>query len=229
MPLLPGWRLPTSGRRRRTVRAVVTSYLPAYLPAPARRAASSAFAASSLLTRVGLWLAIGLLVALFGLATNPSRVAVIAVPASVVALLWYQLSSPLRVVIVAGLGWLSIVELGMALGLGLVALLVAWWWLPHQIGDRDLPPPAGDEPEQEPDLASMVAPTPGGARPYDFSFSGHVSASLRRFAEERHLREEEVTMLASIRFPGEPPRTTARWHHIYNAIHASRWLDKEGV
>lgn len=225
MPLLPGWRLPRSGRRRRTVHAVAASYL----PAPARRAASSAVAASSLLTRVGLRLAIGLLVALFGVATNPSRVAVIAVPAAVVALLWYQLSSPLRVVIVAGLGWLSIVELGMALGLGLDALLVAWWWLPHQIGDRDAPPPGPDELEEEPDLATMVGPTPGGARAYDFPFTGHVPTSLRRFAEELHLREEEVTMLASIRFPGEPPRTTARWHHIYNAIHASRWLDKEGV
>jgi hypothetical protein len=225
MPLLRGWRLPRSGRRRRTVRGAVTSYM----PAPARRAASSPIAASSLLTRIGLWLAIGLLVALFAVATNPTRVAVIAIPASVVALLWPQLSSPLRVVIVAGLGWLSIVELGMPLGLGLAALLIAWWWLPRKIGDRDAVASVADEPEEESDLASMVAPTPGGAKAYDFPFNGHVPASLQRFAEERHLREEEVTMLASIRFPGEPPRTTARWHHIYNAIRASRWLDKEGV
>jgi hypothetical protein len=224
MTLLPGWRLPRRGRRRRTVRAVVTSYL----PAPARRAASSAVAASSLFTRVGLWLAIGLLVALFAVATNPTRVGVVTIPAVIAALLWSQLSAPLRVVVVAALGWLSIVELGAPLGLGLDALLIAWWWLPRQIGDRDVEAPGPDESEEEPDLASLVAPTPGG-KAYDFPFTGHVPASLRRFAEERRLPEEEVTMLASIRFPGDPPRTTARWHHIYNAIRASRWLDKEGV
>lgn len=56
-----------------------------------------------------------------------------------------------------------------------------------------------------------------------------MSPSLRRFAEERRLPEEEVAMLASIRFAGEPPRTPARWHHIYNAIRLSRWLDKENA
>jgi hypothetical protein len=69
----------------------------------------------------------------------------------------------------------------------------------------------------------------GASRPYELPFPGQVPASLRRFAEERRLPQEEVTMLASIRFPGEPPRTAARWHHIYNAIRTSRWLDKEGV
>jgi hypothetical protein len=201
-----------------------------YLPMPARRAGGSAMVASSALTRLGLWLAIGLLVALFAVATNPAKVAVIAIPAAVVALLWAQLSSPLRVVIVAGLAWLSVVELGMALGLGLDALVIAWWWLPRRIGDRDAVAPAvEDSGEEESDLAGMVGPTPGGPKPYDFPFTGHVPASLRRFAEERHLREDEVTMLASIRFAGEPPRTVARWQHIYNAIRASRWLDKEGV
>jgi hypothetical protein len=203
---------------------MVTSYLP--MP---RRAAGSAMVASSALTRVGLWLAIGLLVALFAVATNPTRVAVIAIPAAVVALLWVQLSSPLRVVIVAGLAWLSIVELGMPLGLGLDALVLAWWWLPRKIGDRDAVAPAVEERDEELDLASLVAPTPGGARAYELRFTGHLPASLRRFAEERHLREDEVTMLASIRFAGEPPRTTARWQHIYNAIRASRWLDNEGI
>jgi hypothetical protein len=223
MPLLPGWRPRVLGRRRRTVRAVVTSYL----PAPARRAASSAVAASSVLTRAGLWLAIGLLVALFAVATNPTRVAVVAIPAAIAAMIWRQLSSPLRVVIVAGLAWLSVVELGTPLGLGLDALLVAWWWLPGQIGSGGAEVPAPGESE-EPDLASLASPMPGH-KAYDFPFTGHVPASLRRFAEERRLPEEEVTMLASIRFPGDPPRTPARWHHIYNAIRASRWLDKEGV
>jgi hypothetical protein len=36
-------------------------------------------------------------------------------------------------------------------------------------------------------------------------------------------------MLASIRFPENPPRTPARWHHIYNAIRLSRWLDNDEV
>jgi hypothetical protein len=163
-------------------------------------------------------------------ATNPSKVAVIAIPAAVVALLWWQLSPPLRVVIVAGLAWLSVVQLGLGLGLGLDALVVAWWWLPRRIGDRDAVAPAvEDSGEEASDLATMVGPAPGGPKPYDFPFTGHVPASLRRFAEERHLREDEVTMLASIRFAGEPPRTAARWQHIYNAIRASRWLDKEGV
>jgi hypothetical protein len=119
-----------------------------------------------------------------------------------------------------------VAELGSGLGLGLCALLVAWWWLPTQVGaDGADVAPAEEEAEVE-DLASLALPVTG-LTGYDLPFSGHLPASLRRFAEERRLPEEEVTMLASIRFPGEPPRTAARWQHIYNAIRLSRWLDQD--
>jgi hypothetical protein len=220
MPL-PGWDHPVLQRRRQAVRDTVTSYL----PLPARQAAT-ATPARTRVTRVTLWLGIGLLVALFAIATDPANVAVVAVLTAVAAPAWRQLSWAFRVVVVLGLAWLSVAQLGTALGLGLDALLVAWWWLPAQIGGGVAAPTP--EAEEETDLASLAYPA-GVARPYELPFSGHVPASLRRFAEERRLPEAEVTMLASIRFPGEPPQTAARWHHIYNAIRLSRWLDKEGV
>ena len=54
-----------------------------------------------------------------------------------------------------------------------------------------------------------------------------ISASLRDFAAERRLIEADMTMLASIRFRGEPPRTVRRWAMIYDAIRASRTIDDE--
>lgn len=221
MPL-PGWDHPILQRRRQAMRDAVTSHLP--LPSPR---ASTSRPAWTWVTRVALWLGIGLLVALFAIATDPTKVAVVAILSAIAAPAWRELSWALRTIIVLGLVWLSVAELGTGLGLGLVALLVAWWWLPAQLGTGvSVPEPAAKAEEE--DLASMVTPA-GALRPYELPFSEHVPPSLRRFAEERRLPEEEVTMLASIRFPGEPPQTAARWQHIYNAIRLSRWLDKEGV
>jgi hypothetical protein len=203
------------------MRDAVTSYLP--LPSPR---VSTPRPAWTWVTRVALWLGIGLLVALFAIATDPTKVAVVAILSAIAAPAWRELSWALRSIIVLGLVWLSVAELGTGLGLGLDALLIAWWWLPAQLGTGlGVPEPAAAEEE---DLASMVTPA-GALRPYELPSSEHVPPSLRRFAEERRLPEEEVAMLASIRFPGEPPQTAARWHHIYNAIRLSRWLDKEGV
>ncbi len=218
MPL-PGWDHPILQRQRQAVRDTVISYV----PLRARRA--TATPSRTRFTRIVLWLAIGVLIALFGLMTEPTKVAVVAVLTAIAAAAWRQLSWAFRIIVVLGLVWLSVAELGTGLGLGLDGLLIAWWWLPTQLGGGTEP---AAEAEEEIDLASLVTPV-GGLRPYDLRFSGSLPASLRRFAEERQLPEEEVTMLASIRFPGEPPQTPARWHHIYNAIRLSRWLDKEGV
>jgi transcriptional regulator with XRE-family HTH domain len=50
-------------------------------------------------------------------------------------------------------------------------------------------------------------------------------ASLLEFAKERGLSQADVNMLASIRFRGDPPRTTRRWSMIYDTIVTSRMLD----
>ncbi|HZD38478.1 MAG TPA: hypothetical protein VE664_07545 [Actinomycetes bacterium] len=206
------------------MRDAVTSYL----PLPARRRAPTPV--WTWFTRAALWVGIGMLVAVFAIAVDPTRVAVVAILTAVAAPAWRELSWTFRTVIVLGLAWLSVAQLGPAAGLGLDALLLAWWWVPARLsGGAGAPAPEPDpEAEEEEDLAGLVAPM-GASRPYELPFPGQVPASLRRFAEERRLPQEEVTMLASIRFPGEPPRTAARWHHIYNAIRTSRWLDKEGV
>jgi len=201
------------------VRAALASLLSS--PASSRRAAAAVVgSAKSLLPRVAVWLAIGGLLVLFGMVTDGIRVGVVAIPAVVVALTWRQLSSPVRAAVVLGLLWLSLAQLGVALGLALGALLVAWWWLPTRVGAGRAEGEAPPEPE-------TAGPGPESAD--DRAFGLYVSASLRRFAEERRLSQDEVAMLASIRFSGEPPRTAARWQHIYNAIRLSRWLDKEDV
>ncbi len=55
-----------------------------------------------------------------------------------------------------------------------------------------------------------------------------LPAGLAEFARQEGLPEADVTMLASIRFRGDPPRTGRRWRHIYDAIRMSRTLDEEG-
>lgn len=50
--------------------------------------------------------------------------------------------------------------------------------------------------------------------------------SLLEFATERKLPRSDVVMLASIRFRGDPPRTSRRWAMIYDTIVASRTLDE---
>ena len=51
-------------------------------------------------------------------------------------------------------------------------------------------------------------------------------ASLLEFAKERGLPRSDVEMLASIRFRGDPPRTSRRWAMIYDTIVTSRTLDE---
>ncbi len=50
--------------------------------------------------------------------------------------------------------------------------------------------------------------------------------SLLEFAKERRLPRSDVEMLASIRFRGDPPRTSRRWAMIYDTIVTSRTLDE---
>ena len=50
--------------------------------------------------------------------------------------------------------------------------------------------------------------------------------SLLEFARERRLSRSDVEMLASIRFRGDPPRTSRRWAMIYDTIVTSRALDE---
>ena len=50
--------------------------------------------------------------------------------------------------------------------------------------------------------------------------------SLLEFARERRLSRSDVEMLASIRFRGDPPRTSRRWGMIYDTIVTSRTLDE---
>jgi transcriptional regulator with XRE-family HTH domain len=51
--------------------------------------------------------------------------------------------------------------------------------------------------------------------------------ALATFAAESELPESDVEMLASIRFPGEQPRSIDRWRYIYQAIRTSETLDRE--
>jgi transcriptional regulator with XRE-family HTH domain len=52
-----------------------------------------------------------------------------------------------------------------------------------------------------------------------------VPDSLREFADEEKLPEADLSMLASIQFRGEQPRTKERWRYIYTAITTSRAID----
>src|SRR6266705_5284180 len=139
MPL-PGWDHPILQRPRDAVREAVTSYL----PLPARRAATTRTPVWTWFTRVALWVGIGMLVAVFAVATDPTKVAVVAILTAIAAPAWRELSWAFRTVIVLGLMWLSVAELGTAPGLGLDVLLIAWWWQPAPA--RQL----------EEDLASLV-------------------------------------------------------------------------
>lgn len=55
-----------------------------------------------------------------------------------------------------------------------------------------------------------------------------IPDSLRGFAEERGLDDEDVRMLARIRLREGRPRTKERWAFIYDAIRGSRHLDEPG-
>src|SRR5580704_8761091 len=73
-----------------------------------------------------------------------------------------------------------------------------------------------------------------GARRHDVRLDGpqapsssspEVPNSLREFADEEGLPEADLSMLASIRFLSEQPRTKERWRYIYTAIATSRAID----
>ena len=53
-----------------------------------------------------------------------------------------------------------------------------------------------------------------------------IPDSLRAFASDRGLPENDVQMLAGIEFRGVRPQTRERWEHIYNAIRISKALDE---
>ena len=80
MPL-PGWDHPILQRRRDAMREAVTSYL----PLPARRAATRSTPVWTWFTRVALWVGIGMLVAVFAIATDPTKVAVVAILTAIAA------------------------------------------------------------------------------------------------------------------------------------------------
>ena len=48
-----------------------------------------------------------------------------------------------------------------------------------------------------------------------------VSSALREFAEEAKLPEEDVRMLAQVRFRGEQPSTKDDWRYLYESIKRS--------
>lgn len=53
-----------------------------------------------------------------------------------------------------------------------------------------------------------------------------VEEALADFAREDKLPKSDVTMLASIQWRGERPRSVERWRYIYQAIKTSRSLDE---
>jgi transcriptional regulator with XRE-family HTH domain len=55
-----------------------------------------------------------------------------------------------------------------------------------------------------------------------------IPRSLREFADELHLPEADVQMLAGIQFRGGQPRSRERWNHIYSAIRSTEWMDERG-
>ena len=52
-----------------------------------------------------------------------------------------------------------------------------------------------------------------------------VDDALRAFAKRAKLSKAEITMLASIKWRGDEPRTVERWRFVYDALKASRSLD----
>ncbi|WP_183407827.1 helix-turn-helix domain-containing protein [Nocardioides marmoriginsengisoli] len=55
--------------------------------------------------------------------------------------------------------------------------------------------------------------------------SPEVPASLADFAEQEGLNQADISMLASIQFRGEQPRTSERWRYIYQSIRNSIQMD----
>lgn len=47
---------------------------------------------------------------------------------------------------------------------------------------------------------------------------GEIPTELKSFAEKNHLSQEEVEMLAGIKYRGRQPQTEKDWAYIYNTI-----------
>ncbi len=75
-----------------------------------------------------------------------------------------------------------------------------------------------------------IADLVGGPKlTYSAASDEDVPASLKAFANEVDLSEDEVQTLASIRFRGgERPRTSERWRFIYDSLSLSKGLDRDG-
>lgn len=57
--------------------------------------------------------------------------------------------------------------------------------------------------------------------------SSNVPASLADFAKQERLNQADISMLASIQFRGEQPRTAERWRYIYQSIRNSIQMDEK--
>jgi hypothetical protein len=55
--------------------------------------------------------------------------------------------------------------------------------------------------------------------------SPNVPAPLADFAAQEGLNQADISMLASIQFRGEQPRTPERWRYIYQSIRNSIQMD----
>jgi transcriptional regulator with XRE-family HTH domain len=79
-------------------------------------------------------------------------------------------------------------------------------------------------------LEVTIADLIGGAKlTYSSASDEEVPASLKAFASEMELSEDEVQTLASIRFRGgERPRSSQRWRFIYDSLNLSKGLDRDG-
>jgi len=53
-----------------------------------------------------------------------------------------------------------------------------------------------------------------------------IDATLRKFAKANRVSEGEVRTLASINWRGDPPKTIERWRFVYDALKASKSLDR---
>ena len=77
-------------------------------------------------------------------------------------------------------------------------------------------------------LETTVADLLGRARLQADTQELTVPSSLRVFADNVHLPEREVRMLASIKWrKGDEPKSPERWQYIYNSIKVSRALDDQ--
>jgi transcriptional regulator with XRE-family HTH domain len=60
-----------------------------------------------------------------------------------------------------------------------------------------------------------------GREPSEPQSSAKIPVSLREFADEEKLPEEDVLMLASINFRGNQPKTRDDWKFLYESIKRS--------